>query len=195
MGRLGYREHDLAARCSVLGRVIEEITQALDEARAIPMHMQRLPRSLYSQLLKFFVHERLDHLDGRGDDLPNLQGFRTENDPAARDPRDVEKIVEQAGQVLTLPGDHRSQRAQLGVGANLSGEKHRCVANWRQRISQLMREHREELILLVIGPAQRLLRSLAFGDVPIGLEDELAFPDARELPTPESALRESSFCD
>src|ERR1700722_4231603 len=146
------------------------------------MHMQRLPGSVHSQLVKFFVHERLDHLDGRLNDLSDLEGFRLQNDPVARDPRDVEKVVEQAGQVLTLSGNHRSQAAQPGVGADLSGEKHRCVANRRQRISQLMREHCEELILLAIGPAQRLLRSLALGDVPIGLEHELAFAYARELP-------------
>src|ERR1700733_6210188 len=146
------------------------------------MHMQRLPGSVHSQLVKFFVHERLDHFDGRLDYLPDLEGFGLENDPAASDPRDVEKVVEQAGQVLTLPGDHRSQRAQLAVGADLSVEKQRGVSNRRQRISQLMCEHREELILLAIGPAQRLLRSLALGDIPIGLEHELAFADARELP-------------
>ena len=182
IGRLGYHEHDLVARCAVLGRVIEEIRQALDEARTIPMHMQRLPGSVHPQLVKFFVHERLDHLDGRLDDLPDLEGFRFENNPASRDPRDVEEVVEQVGQVLTLPRDHRSQRAQLGIGADFSGEKHCCVAYRRQRISQLMREHREELILLAIGPAQCLMRSPALGDIPIGLEHELAFADARELP-------------
>src|ERR1700722_11892776 len=147
------------------------------------MHMQRLPGSVHPQLVKFFVHERLDHLDGRLDDLPDLEGFRFEHDPASRDPRDVEEVVEQVAQVLTLPRDHRSQRAQLGVGADFSGEKYCCVAYRRQRISQLMCEHREELILLAIGPAQRLLRRLALSDVPIGLEYELAFADARELPT------------
>ena len=81
------------------------IAQAPDAGARDPCNMQRMAGSVHSQLAEVFRSGSADHFDGRFDDLLDLEVVPTaERSGRAPDPRDVEEVVEQAGQVLTLPG-------------------------------------------------------------------------------------------
>ena len=94
----------------------------------------------------------------------------TQFDLAGRDPRDVQQIVDQ-------PGDRATCRSMTAVARlprspRLIAEQREGVADRRQGIAQLVREHRNEFVLAAIGFGecgvrlpQRLLDAPLVGDV------------------------------
>ena len=84
---------------------------------------------------------------------------------AVRDARDIQQIVEQQRHVLHLPLDHVVGPALLRVGGVFVARDGGGLANRRQRIAQLVRERREELVLAAIGLEQLALLQLALRDV------------------------------
>ena len=77
-----------------------------------------------------------------------------EADLAAGDARDVEQVVDQARQ-LAAPGGRSTSAAQSASGS--SGATWRItfdgVADRRQRVAQLVGQHRQELVLAPVAPA------------------------------------------
>ena len=57
-----------------------------------------------------------------------------------------------------------------GVGQQVGG-----AADRRQRVAQLVRERRQEFVLLLVGFAQRLLRAVLLGDV-VALDEDALHP-------------------
>src|SRR5205807_1451661 len=83
---------------------------------------------------------------------------------AARDARHIEQVVDQSREVRELPLDHVARPAQLWVGYRLHAHELYGTQNRRQRIAQLVREHREELVLVAVRLLQRLFRPGPLGN-------------------------------
>ena len=92
---------------------------------------------------------------------------------AERDPADVEQVVDQAHQVAELslaPWRGPPANASPSVGASCHDRDR--VADRRQRIAQLVRQHRQELVLAPRRLAQLIGVALALGDVDRGRDQE-----------------------
>ncbi len=73
-----------------------------------------------------------------------------------RDARDVEQIVDEADHVLRLPLDDRLRPQRL-LGPRLHAlQDEDAVADRRERIAQLVREHAQEVILALVRFDQRV---------------------------------------
>ena len=72
-------------------------------------------------------------------------------DPALRDARDVEQVVDQSREMLDLPLDGRERRARVRIRYQSARQQLAGVADRRERIAQLVGEHRQELVLLPVG--------------------------------------------
>ena len=71
---------------------------------------------------------------------------------------DVEQIVDQSREVLHLPADHRA--LVLDPSLTLQVHQRERRGDGRERISKLMAEHGQELVLAPIGGARALDRAL-----------------------------------
>ena len=61
--------------------------------------------------------------------------------------RYVEQVVNQPGQLLDLTLDHLGDLLKLRIGRTLQAEDLHGVADWGERVAQLVSQHRQELIL------------------------------------------------
>ena len=104
------------------------------------------------------MHPLLDdgtrHLDCLDHHLDEFHRFELELDLAARDARHVEQIVDQAHQVMDLALDDLALAPKRIAAAHLHQVER--SQNRRERIAQLMPQHREEFIFGAIGAAQCL---------------------------------------
>ena len=105
-------------------------------------------------------------------DRPELGPLFAEFDLAARDPAHVEQVVDKPRQLPDLTLHDFRRRAQRIAPVPGKPEGSRGVADRRERIAQLMRQHREELVLATVGirqirgqPAEVVFEALSFGDV------------------------------
>ena len=87
-----------------------------------------------------------------------------EVDLAARDPRDVEEVVDQPRHVIELPLDDGDRATGLLAEA-LALEQRQRVPDWCKRVAQLVGEDRDEIVLAVVGVSQGLFGTPAIGDV------------------------------
>jgi hypothetical protein len=148
-------------RLAVLGGVGEEVEHHLREALGVAVHAQSAARhALDADAVRARLEQRTRHLHRAQHGVGDLDGALAQVDLAARDARDVEQVVDQPRQVrgLTL---ERGEFGHRGAAQphQLDGGRDR-----RQRIAQLVAEHRQELVLGAVG----------------GLGVELRFPLARE---------------
>ena len=89
-----------------------------------------------------------------------------------RDPAGVEQVVDQAHEVGELALDHGASAGEgVAVGRRHLHDRDR-VADRRQRIAQLVRQHRHELVLAPRRLAQLVGVVLAFGDVDRGRDQK-----------------------
>ena len=120
-------------------------------------HLERVPPAEEERPCRL---ERALHDRGEGDQLG------PEADLPVRDPGDVEEVVDQPDQVGHLPLDHLSRLC--GTGAVLlavpeARQDLRRVPDRGERVSQLVREGGEELVLPAVDVAELLL-----GPAPLG---------------------------
>ena len=108
--------------------------------------------------------ERLQRLDGSGEDRLDLHRLLRQLDRASRDARDVEQIVDEPREMHGLAIDDVARPAQLGVVDRQARHDLDGVANRRERIAQLVREDREELVLVPVGLDQCSLGAGTLGD-------------------------------
>ena len=165
----GDAELDVAAGIGVAGGVGQQIGDHLREADRIGVAEKAALFAMNRQPVMPLLEQVARHLDRLGGDVGQVDDLAPQLDLAARDLRDVEQIVDQAGQVVDLPLDHlllaRDRALALVPHQPERGDDR------RQRIAQLVAEHREELVL---GAARRLQLAeqlLAFG---LGLLDQAA---------------------
>ena len=118
-----------------------------------------------SELVAAFVDERPRRLDRRAHDRLQVGLLLAQLQRAVRDARHVEQIVEQQRHVLHLALDHVVGPALLRVGGVFVARDGRGLPDRRQRIAQLMRKRREELVLATVGLDEMALLQLALRDV------------------------------
>ena len=75
---------------------------------------------------------------------------------AAGDPRHVEEVVDEPGQVGDLPLDDLPGPLRLLAAGHRAAEDVEAVSDRRERIAQLVGEHRQELGLAPVGLGQGL---------------------------------------
>jgi hypothetical protein len=111
------------------------------------------------------VDERPARLERARRDDAEVDGLAAEPEPALGDARDVEQVVDQPHELADLAVDDvaapRDDRGVLGLRAHELDD----VADRGQRVAQLVREHRQEVVLAAVGVAQRLLEPHGLGDV------------------------------
>jgi hypothetical protein len=131
-----HAELDPAARLRVLDRVAQQVAEHLHQARAISLDKHGLGRAVDAQLVLVFHERRLDRLDGPADDRAHLQAFHVEIDRAAGDPRDIEQVVDQLGEVQHLTLDDLAGPGDRGRIGRCSRHHLDRVADRRERIAQ-----------------------------------------------------------
>src|SRR5690606_30860493 len=103
---------------------------------------------------------RLDRVVEHVGERDSLPAYFVRAEP---DPRRLVQIVRQANEMLDLAVDDVDDRR--GCRAGRAPEQVDTAPERRERISELVRERREELVLVPVGLAQRLLEALVLGDV------------------------------
>src|ERR1043166_9338836 len=155
---------DLAALGGIARRVVQQLVHDLCEARLVREDGQRLVR----QLDRETVAARLDPLHralyGPAHHGSHVERLPVERDRGVRDARDVEQVVDQAGDLRGLAMKHFAHPLLIGVGGLLEREQVERIVDRRERIAQLVREHCEELARAALGLLQPF-GPLAVGDV------------------------------
>src|SRR5471032_2172303 len=81
------------------------------------------------------------------------------------DPRNIEQIVKDAGQMCRLAIDHLHSLRYLYVRRSSRFQYFDGGANWRKRVTKFVSEHRQKFVLAPIGIFQLFFKLLAFGNV------------------------------
>jgi hypothetical protein len=165
---VGHVEHDLAAvpaggerdappGVRVGGRVGEQVGDDLAEPERIGVDQEAGGRHLHGERVRPPLHQGARDLEGSGHHGGELDELPAQLDLAAGDPRHVHQVVDQPPHVLCLAADDRA----LPQGTGIRAVVHQLEGggDGRERVAQLVAEHREELVLAPIGlgePAQRL---------------------------------------
>src|SRR5690349_19457703 len=111
------------------------------------------------------LDERAAGLHGKVDDLGKQRGRAPELQSVQCDPRHIEQIIEQASHLLHLAIDHFAWPRHAGLNLRLQTQYRERAADGIERITQLVRERGEELVLLLVGRAQRELDMLLLSDI------------------------------
>ena len=158
------RERDAAPGVGVLGGVGQEVDEDLLEPDRVGLEPQGPRGERDGQLVLPLLDERADGLDGTADDRREVERLLAELDLAPRDAGDVQQVVDQPGQVPDLPLDDLLGPFELLLRLQLAEELD-GVADRRQRVPQLVGEHRQELVLAAVGLQPLGLDELLRGDV------------------------------
>ena len=150
-------EPDAPAFRGVLGGVVEEVADHLGQAGGVALHLERARRQRHHQLLAARVDQRPRGLDRARDHRGEVDRLALQRDLAARDARDVEQVVDQPRQLVDLALDDVARARALLVGQLLEPHQLHRVADRRQRVAQLVRQHGQELVLAAVGLAELLL--------------------------------------
>ena len=103
------------------------------------------------------IDERADRFDGLLEDVGRVQKLFFQANLAARDPRDVEQVVNQADELPHLSLDDVLGEVDiLGVVGHL--EDGDGIADGGEGIAQLVGEHRQKLVLSSIVVAQLFVK-------------------------------------
>src|SRR5436190_8475982 len=102
-----------------------------------------------------------------GDDLGELDRLLLQHDLALADARDVEELVHQPRELRHLAVDHVARHDQALLGGGDAPHELHGVLDRRERIPQLVREHRQELVLAAVRVLQLFLRLPGARDLPL----------------------------
>ena len=171
----GGTEPDLPPFAGVLHGVVQEVAEDLLQPRRVGVQEHRgLGRwERDGQIVALGRDQRLDALDGVGDERLRRDQLAAEHDLAPGDPRDVEQVVDEPGHVPDLPAHELDRPVEVSLALVLLGvplaEHLECVIDGGQGVAQLVGEHRQELVLLAVGPGELLgpLSQLAFQPPPL----------------------------
>ena len=158
------RNVDRRAWGAVAARVRQQVDDDLLDARRIDERDDRRAGLRERDALAVALEFRARRLDGVVEDLAQVDVLQPEVDVAARDARDVDQVVDDTRQHGGLALDHFMQPRDLGAVLRSVQQLER-IGDRRERVAQLVAEHREELVLALILLAQQPLGALALGDV------------------------------
>ena len=156
---------DAAARLGELRGVVEEIPEDLSQPCGIGIDDHRLGQMRHRELVAAFHDAGPARLDRRVHDLGQFDAFFAKLQPVARDATHVQQVIDESGQVSHLTIDDAARPLQLGRARIRHLQDLNGVPDRRQRIAQLVREHRDEFVLATVGLAQRLGRLLALDEI------------------------------
>ncbi|MGC3967626.1 MAG: hypothetical protein QM775_09720 [Pirellulales bacterium] len=145
------REPDAARRRRVLRGVVQQVDEDLRQANAVALEISFLFRKRDSQVMAPLDDHRSDRLQHVFHELAGFHTLPLELDLALRDPRDVEQIVHEPNEMVELTAHHRVQIRRFFFVRTASVEQVESVFQRRQRIAQLVRKHREKLVLTSVG--------------------------------------------
>lgn len=151
-------------RFGELLRVVEEVAEHLADARRVPGD-PRFFRGVHGEGQALLLAGPAVILGGLADDRGHVTGREAHLDLPSRHARDVEQIVEQPAHVVHLAVDDLGRPRQRAVGARRQLEDIDGAAQRRQRVSELVRQHRQELVLVSLGSRSLVPRAALGGDV------------------------------
>jgi hypothetical protein len=150
---------EVAAVGRVLHRVVQQVDHDLHRARAVREDHRVVVGQAQLEPVARGLQRRAHRLDRLLHRLAHAHRLAPQRHQPAVDARQVEQVVDEAGHVPDLPLDHALRLARL-VSARRRHLQHRArVAHRRERVAQLVRQRREELVLAPVLLAQ--LRGVA----------------------------------
>ena len=140
-------EVDASSVGGELDRIGEEIPHHLLEAARVARDRpgRRIEHGFESDALR--VRKTLDGLDRRLDDGDEVNRAHLEPKLAGYDPGYIQKVVDELGQELRVPLDHRQGAGGCRVVQPAGGEKPYPAEHGGQRRTQLVRDDGEEPVL------------------------------------------------
>ena len=173
-------QRDAPAGLGVLARVAQQVADDLGEPYRVAVQIDGSLREDDRQVVLHGFDERPDGLDGVVHDRGELERLLSKLDLSERDATHVEQVVHEPHHVADLALHH------VGAGGDdrgvIAGQAHdpERVADRRERVPQLVRQHREELVLSPVGvgevggeAAQLRLEASPLGDVGARWRQEL----------------------
>jgi hypothetical protein len=143
--------------------VVQQVRQHLRQPVDVAGHDEP-DRARDAQLVAARLDQRHRGLDRARHHVAQLDRMPFDHDLALRDAADVEQVVDEPRQVRDLPLDHAGGPPHAVGRERRRQQQVRGVADRRERIAQLVREHREELVhALRVGLES--LDALALGHV------------------------------
>ena len=100
------------------------------------------------------LEERALILQRVPDELVELQPFALKLDLVSRDPGDIQKIVDQSGELIDLSLDDGLGPARLVTPRSCAAQDVQAVLDGSQRVAQLVGQHGKKLVLALIGPGE-----------------------------------------
>ncbi len=153
---------DRGAVLAVFRCVVQQVRDDLRQACRVALQPHRLAERHHVQPLRARIDGRLHGLDAFGDHGVEIHLLAAQCDLAVADACHVEQLVDQARHLAELP-DH-DVRSPGGLRVRRRGPAYHFHrrAYRRQRVAQLVREHRQELVL-----ASGLFLQLGFDSAPL----------------------------
>jgi hypothetical protein len=138
-------QDDVSSVGCVLGGVDQEVLQDLGNARQVGIDVHRLLGQLDLERVPPGLDQGPCRFGAARHDFTRAQHLPAQLDLSRRQPPDIEQVVDQTGHLGELPVDDVATVAQGGTLERLQLHDRDRVANRRQRVAQLVREHRQEL--------------------------------------------------
>jgi hypothetical protein len=151
--------------CHVLRGVTDEVAERLRQAGGVGVDVDRLFGPRHENAMVVLLDDRHAGVDCMSDDFAQVDVLSVEPQLSRGDAADVEKVVDQPGQLEGLTHDRVAHPRERGIRRTLDLQKAGGGDDGRERIAKLVAEDGEEIVLAPIGLAQRFLGAVAFGDV------------------------------
>ena len=153
--RLGLQrdgDRDLAARGGVLDRVAEQVGHDLFETDGIGHHRNAVIRHLHTQHLSARLDGDLCGINGLPRDRHEVGRLQAQRDLPEHETGGIEQVLEQPRLALRLPlGDAQCVLSgTIAVGDAATAQQRQRIRDRGQRVAQLVRQHREEAIALLV---------------------------------------------
>jgi hypothetical protein len=148
---------DVTARGRVARCVVEQVREDLRETDGVGLDEERLVAQVDVESMTSALDRRARGFDGVAQRRAEVEGRAPELDLATRYPRDLHQVVDEPDHVTELPFHHVVQPARGAGVRRLRAEDADRVADRREGVSELVREHREEFVLPPVRIAQRRL--------------------------------------
>ena len=149
------RHGDSSALRRVLRRVVQEIGEDLAQAHRIPVNGDWRVEGMNRQTVPGCVDERPADVDRVSNDPDQIGMLAMERDLSAGDPRDLQQVVDEPDHVIDLALHHLAHARRDRIGRFRQPEHLDRVGDGRERVPQLVRQHREELVFPAVRLVQR----------------------------------------
>jgi hypothetical protein len=164
---------------AVLRRIAEEVGHDLGQAHMVGSQIDRVLWFAHVQPMPARPDQRFCRLHGVPQDVVQRRVCGAQLDLSQSNPRHVEQVVQQAGQMLQLP--IHVLHGTVGDLPSLSREPEdlQGVQQRGERVTQLVREHRKEFVLPAIGHAELFIEATVLdrdGDARREVVHELQVP-------------------